>query len=207
MATSAGYPSGWHTFGEHALRTGAEFFGFKRDLSEVNRFAARFRAARSFRGIKLDGYSAGTELGYAALCRVLFVYSAFEAYLDVTGNTQVSIGPVLAEHGAKPLHDHIRAVDSDDRFYKFIYGRVNASHQRELDSYFNDDPCNVAYLASAIRHIFAHGWLTPSAGGGESTEAERICHALSEFLLEFMDNDFKAHVDAGMHALLGHMFD
>ena len=198
-----GYPSEWGTFCSHASNTGAEFFGFAKPLPEVNRFAARFRAANAFRGISLEGYSASTASGYASLCRVLFVYSAFEAFLDVIGSTQAAIGPDLQAHGAIELLNNLRASDTENRFYLFIQQRVNPIHQRELQNYFNDDPCNVAYLASAIRHIFAHGWLTPNAGGGEASSAASVCNAVCDFLLSFMDAQFSVRIVNGMDELHG----
>jgi len=185
------------------MYTGADHFGFKVEVGDVNRFAARFRAAKCFKGVRLDGYSSNTEAGYAALCRVLFVYSAFETYLDITGNTAASISADLSAAGADSLMKRIKSLDTHDRFYKFIYERVNSSHKRELDNYFNDDPCNVAFLASAIRHIFAHGSLSPSAGGSESSEAVKICDAVSIFLLSFMEKDFAKRIAAGCEEIYG----
>ena len=198
-----GYPTEWSAFCSHAPNTGTEFFGFVTQLSEVNRFAARFRAASSFRGITLEGYSAATATGYAALCRILFVYSAFEAYLEIVGATSATIGPDLEAHGAISLIKSLRMSDIDNRFYKFIHSRVNRLHQQELQNYFNDDPCNVAYLASAIRHIFAHGWLTPNAGGGEASSASEVCNAVSDFLLSFMDSQFSSRILQVMGELYG----
>ncbi|MFM2083708.1 MAG: hypothetical protein RLY95_526 [Pseudomonadota bacterium] len=201
MPLESGYPSEWAIFCSHATNTGSEFFGFTKPLADVNRFAARFRAANTFRGISLEGYSAATASGYAALCRVLFVYSAFETFLDVIGSSQAAIGPNLQAHGAIELLNKLRATDTENRFYLFIQQRVNPTHGRELQNYFNDDPCNVAYLASAIRHIFAHGWLTPNAGGGEASAAANVCDAVCDFLLSFMDAQFTDRIVKGMTEL------
>lgn len=191
----------WTAFSELAPTSGPGFFGFKAGIGDVNRFAARYRAARCFRGIEIDGYSDGVRAGYAALCRVLFVYSALEAYLKIIGIEQQDLAGQLQQCGAADVLRKLRAADPDRRFYQFIYDRVNKAHRKELDRYFNDDPCNVAYLASAIRHIFAHGWLTPSAGGGEATQAVQICDVLSEFILDFLDSSFSKVVDAGRKAM------
>jgi hypothetical protein len=197
------YPTDWVTFCAYAPNTGAEFFGFTKPLAEVNRFAARFRVASAFRGLVLNGYSASTSAGYTALCRTLFVYSAFEAFLQVIGANQTSIGAELQAHGAIPLLQRLREADTDNCFYSFIHSRVNNTHKQELENYFNNDPSNVAYLASAIRHIFAHGWLTPNAGGGEASATADVCNAVCDFLLSFMDSQFSTRVDNGMHEIYG----
>ncbi|HSI21414.1 MAG TPA: hypothetical protein VK959_00200 [Methylophilaceae bacterium] len=109
----------------------------------------------------------------------------------------------LSDFGAYDLLKAVRTTDSGDRFYKFIYDRVNDQHKQELDLYFKDDPCNVAYLASAIRHIFAHGWLTPSAGGGDAAQAVLICDMISEFVLSFLDHSFSNSIKSGLKTMNG----
>lgn len=194
--------SKWDDFNTHVMNVGPDFFGFA-EIAEVNRFAARYRAANCFEEIRLRGFSNNTQAGYSALCRLLLVYSAFEAYLRIAGLKQNGLSKALAEFGADDVLDRIRKIDSNDRFYNFIYQRVNEAHKKELDSYFNTDACNIAYLASAIRHIFAHGWLSPSANGNESSNAAEICNVLSDFLLRFMDYSFAQSVDQGMKEIYG----
>lgn len=192
----------WANFNALVFNVGPNFFGFVDDLPEINRFAARYRAANCFQGVSLKGFSNNTQAGYSALCRLLLVYSAFEAYLRVLGVKQNGLSQALADFGAEAILASIRKIDYEDRFYNFIFQRVNDSHKKELSSYFNSDSCNVAYLASAIRHIFAHGWLTPSANGNESLNAVEICNVLSEFLLKFMDHSFATAVK-GMEEIYG----
>jgi hypothetical protein len=182
---------------------GSEQFGFIADTGDVNRFAARFRAATSFRGVTLEGYSAATASGYSALCRVLFVWSAFESFLHICRLDQRTAGPLLDEHGALDTIATIRRADDGDIFYRFIYDRVNATHQRELDNFFRDDPFNTAYLASAIRHIFAHGWLTPNANQVPPDAVTTVCNSLCNFLIQVMDQEFGKRVAAGLDDLNG----
>jgi hypothetical protein len=80
---------------------------------------------------------------------------------------------------------------------------VNATHKRELENYFNDDVCNIGYLASAIRHLFAHGWLTPNANQVDPVVATTICNDLCTFLLRVMDDEFGSRVAAGLDDLFG----
>ena len=190
-------------FCAYAGPAGAEFFGFVCALPDVNRFAARYRAASAFRGITLEGYSAATAAGYGEFTRLLLTYSAFEVFLHIAGKTQATIGPELDAAGAVDVLDRLRAIDCDGKFYEFLYERVNAPHKRELENYVANDPCNLAYLASAIRHIFAHGWLTPNAGGGEAATAAQLSRELSQFLLFFMDQQFTAFVTRGLDEIHG----
>lgn len=199
-----GYPTNWVHFDRDVLYVGAGQFGFVGNNGDVNRFAARFRAAACYRGVTLEGYSTATAAGYSALCRVLFTWSAFESFLHICGLDQRSAGPILDGYGATAVVGEIRRADVGHVFYSFIYDRVNATHQRELDNFFNDDPFNAGYLASAIRHIFAHGWLTPNANQVDPDVVTTVCNTLCDFLLNVMDREFGKRVADGLDDLYGH---
>lgn len=196
-----GYPTNWKQYDRDVFYVGAGQFGFAADNGDVNRFAARFRAAACYRGVNLEGYSAATASGYSALCRVLFTWSAFESFLHICGLDQRTVGPTLDARGALVVIADIRRADRGNVFYRFIYDRVNATHKRELDSFFNDDPCNAGYLASAIRHIFAHGWLTPNANQVDPDAVTTVCSTLCDFLIDVMDQEFGNRVADGLDDL------
>ena len=198
-----GYPANWTHYDRDVFYVGAGQFGFVGDNGDVNRFAARFRAAACYRGVNLEGYSAATAAGYSALCRVLFTWSAFESFMHICGLDQRTAGPVLDGYGAPGVVADIRRADAGNVFYRFIYDRVNATHRRELDNFFNDDPFNTGYLASAIRHIFAHGWLTPNANQVDPAAVATVCNTLCNFLLRVMDTEFGNRVAAGLDDLNG----
>jgi hypothetical protein len=197
------YPENWNDYNRDVFYVGADQFGFVPDIGNVNRFGARFRAAASYRGVNLEGYTAETEAGYSALCRVLFTWSAFENFLHICSLDQRTVGPILDSYSALKVGTEIRRADTGDVFYKFIYDRVNQAHKRELDNYFNDDPCNVGYLASAIRHIFAHGWLTPNANQVGHDTVTAVCNTLCDFLLHVMDQEFGNRITHGLDRLHG----
>lgn len=198
-----GYPTNWSHYDRNVYYVGAGQFGFVADNGDVNRFAARFRAAACYRGVSLEGYSAATAAGYSALCRVLFTWSAFESFLHICGLDQRTAGPVLDARGALRIVTEIRGADAGNAFYRFIYDRVNTTHKRELDNFFNADPFNVGYLASAIRHIFAHGWLTPNANQVDPDTVATVCNTLCDFLISVMDQEFGNRVADGLDDLHG----
>jgi hypothetical protein len=53
-------------------------------------------------------------------------------------------------------------------------------------------------LASAIRHIFAHGWLSPNANQVNPNTVVEICDLLHQFLLSFMDIEFSNRLDKAL---------
>lgn len=198
-----GYPTNWRAYASHVSTTGSKQFGFISNLADVNRFSARFRAAACYRGVILEGYSDATAKGYSALCRTLFTWSAFESFLVITEQALSTMTPCFQRYEGTEVAASIRKADTENRFYAFIYERVNPAHKRELDSYFKDNPCNMGYLASAIRHIFAHGWLTPNANQVDPLVAVTICDSLCDFLLRVMDREFGSRVAIGLDNLIG----
>ena len=190
-----GYPLEWSEYIKSVAYINPNDFGFRDNQGDINRFAARFRAANKFRGIVLEGYREDTANGYSALCQVMFTWSAFETFEKIAKLNRSDISEELEHFGAIEVLNQIRVIDKDNKFYQFIYERVNDRHKKELDSYFNQDSCNIIYLASAIRHIFAHGWLSPHANQADPKVVDRICHILSQFLLDFMDREFSSRVD------------
>ena len=199
-----GYPTNWSGYDAAVFHVGADQFGLTGGNGNVNRFGARFRVANSYRGIVLNGYSVATADGYSALCRVMFTWSAFESFLGICNLDQRSIGPTLDANGAAAITDTIRHTDTDNRFYQFIHDRVNAAHRGELNNYFNNDPCNLGYLASAIRHIFAHGSLSPNANQVDPLVVTAVCGTLCDFLMRVMDREFGIRVSDGLKDLHAH---
>ena len=189
-------PPGWAVFDFYAKRNDAGLFGFTGSVGDVNRFAARYRLAKSFRGLHLDGYSETTADGYAALARVTFTWSAFERLLELLGLRQKKCGALIQKYDAGALIAELRALDIGDKFYRFVREKVEPPHRPELDNYLNLDPCNVTYLASTIRHVFAHGILTPGANKSEAANAAKICNRLSQGLFRVMDREFEEHIRA-----------
>lgn len=184
------YPSAWPTWNRIAPYADPREAGFVCVTGDVNRFGARFRVARAFRRIELEDYTSDTERGYTALCRVLFTWSAFEQFLKLLGKGQADSGPLLDRYNIRAALSRIRGMDRGDSFFKFIHKRVNLRHKQELENYFNDDPCNFTYLASAIRHAFAHGSLTPNAEQVPPETVVEICDYLCTGLVKVMDDEF-----------------
>lgn len=48
------YPTNWDNYCNFTPHIGPSAYGFVCDNGDVNRFGARFRAAKSFRGVKLE---------------------------------------------------------------------------------------------------------------------------------------------------------
>ena len=89
-------PTRWRDVNPALPHAGPEAFGFVVGTGEVNRWAARYRAAASFEGASFVQYqSQEIAKGYSALIRALLVWSAFERYLAIIGVKQKDCGNLL----------------------------------------------------------------------------------------------------------------
>jgi hypothetical protein len=88
----------------------------------------------------------------------------------------------------------IRQLDEGARFFNLVHSKANAEHGDEIAKYKRGEAFNPSYLASAIRHIFAHGMLTPNAKGAEPAAVATICDLLSAAHLRAAGEDFQRRV-------------
>jgi hypothetical protein len=174
----------------------ASDFGFALPNEHTFRFCQRFRVSKSFEGVKLTGYSTSTVGGYSALFKILLTWSAFESFLKLIDRRQDACGTLLAPYDPEGRIHRIRGIDHKEKFYLFLSGQVNPTHKQELVRYFNNRPFNITYLASAVRHIFAHGSLTAHPNHAQPATIKQISNVLCDFLLHVLDSEFTKHVDA-----------
>ena len=166
-------------------------------FEDVVRFCSRYRVAKSFKGVILEDFNHKTVEGYNALFKLFLAWSAFEQFLKLMGLPQnhTEIKQLFDEYDATTLCNKIKQYDKKDNFYLFLLSQVNGSHRVEIEKLLKGKALNSSYLASAIRHIFAHGQLTPHANKSRPRNVMRICDAISEFLLQIMDAEFTKRID------------
>ena len=105
-----GYPDGWATFDAHVRERGPSAFGFRTTATKVNRFAARYRAAKCFRKASFDVLAAETAQGYSMLCKLLLAYSAFEYFLCAIPTDLRAAASMLNESETSKVLNRIRMI-------------------------------------------------------------------------------------------------
>jgi hypothetical protein len=189
-------PAGWRDYdARYALAAGTGLFA---PVAVVNRFQARYRFARAFRGLVLEGYGDATAVGYAALTRVSLHWSAFEAMLEALRIAGPDIPALAAKYNYTDCLAVVRKADPGDRFFRFVRSHLSdgpegARLRQQLDAYLAGEDCPSLPLAKAIRHIFFHGWLTPNAKEARPQDVDTICTRLSRSLVTIMDGEFGEH--------------
>lgn len=192
-------PPKWDVFDKHGPYINGHKFGILTTVAHVNRFRARYRAARALEGLELKDFSAATEPGYLALTKMLYTYSAFELFLSAIGVKQKNAEKLLSRYSVDDWIKELRAADANDVIYKFVlaHGNLDSRHRHHVSQYLaKRKPMNYTFLASVIRHTFAHGYLTPGAGKAPPGQVEAICDVLARSLFCVMDREFEDRMNA-----------
>lgn len=189
-------PPKWEVFDKHGPYIDGHHFGLLVSAGHVNRFKARYRAAHALTRVDLDGFHPDTESGYTALTKAFLTYSAFEYFLQAIKVKQKRAGSLLARYPVADWVRDVRTADTGNLFYNFVILHVDARHKHHLGEYLGGRDFNYTFLASSVRHTFAHGILTPSAGGCPAGQAAAICDVIASSLMQVMDHEFTERMDA-----------
>lgn len=166
----------------------AQSIGFRKDIGHVSRFASRFRVAKSFDGIQLQGYTVPTVRGYNALFKVFLAYTAYDLFKGIA--PEALIAERAKDYPVKALMTEIRKRDRSIQWIKFLKDHATVKWRNKLGDIMSGQSDDIFDLAAAARHIFAHGHLTAHPGGVDASEPVIICDILFDFLMKFMDNEF-----------------
>lgn len=122
------YPPRWNDY-----RSVRELVRHTSDFTSeanVNRFAARYRFAKSFQ-VTLNGYSASTAGGYAAIMRLALSWSAFEALLAAIGVKKQDLSTIGALHDASGALADMRRCGHIMPFFKFVARELDTRSQKQ----------------------------------------------------------------------------
>jgi hypothetical protein len=171
----------------------------------VNRFRARYRFARAFRGLDLDGYGESTRQGYEAIIRVSLHWSAFETMLKALCLRGDQVPDIVARYPHAACGDDVRRADPDGRFVRFLLEQLEPYETRlrgQLEAHLAGNEVPATALSKSIRHIFLHGLLTPNAKQVDPRNVQFICNRLARGLHIIMDGEFSRAVAALFELLL-----
>ena len=177
-----------------------EVLGFPKQKhldGNIARLNARYRLAKSFKGVNLENYSSITIDGYSAIMKAFLVFSTLESYLYILNVDKNDFRvcrealSITEKDRLDDLSKNILLLDEDKTFYGFILEFSDKDWMRsELQKFYNEIDCNPVCLLASVRHIFAHGMLTPHAYGSRPNKVIEICNLLSDFFLRAIEDDF-----------------
>jgi hypothetical protein len=200
---SKNYPKAWPRFVSQIRASEA---GVPEELAQnfaaLARWSARFRLAKSFKGLDLGDHYAGSNTPqlYSAITRIFLVYSAFETYCRIMGwnpSQELQLQVLQDAYSQKNVIQAIRDLDPKNAFSSFLEAQLTHSNLKKMMREFQaGKDVNVSFLARCTRHIFAHGILTANSSRLSVKRFSQISQMISDFLLHCMDEDFNQRVPA-----------
>ncbi len=158
-------------------------------LSELNRFAARYRLARAFNGVDADGYASDTIEAYGAVLKVFLAYSALEQFHKAVkpAKSKQHLSERWADWATSPA-DSLRGSDAIIQF--LIKTVSHESLKNKLIAFQQGKHDNVLIVATALRHAVAHGFMSVHPEGTSARVSKIFCQQLSRMLLSISDRSF-----------------
>lgn len=181
----------------------AKDFGFKCKDGDLSRVNARYRLAKSFQAVMAETYTQSTLNGYSALMKAMLTYSAFESYVNAVYGEKKPFDykmalQILNQKDLSEIGDRILILDKNRKFYAFLIEHSSSTIKQELKNFYDGNDHNSVYLLASIRHIFAHGSLTPNVKGIKPKKVVSICTLLSDFFLKEIGNHFATLIEVGV---------
>ena len=196
--------SEWTKFCKLEKTHGFSSFGFHSSTQrgDVYRFGARYSLAADLSTVTVNGRTQNTSDGYAQLMRTVMAWGVVESYFELS---DIKIGSQNARNSyLVPYYDLVKITALKSKlnhqqcfkFFTELKSHVNPSHQTAINDYLANPVggYDVSYLFSAIRHVFAHGILTPHTGKVTPKVTVKICKSLIEFFLSLMSEEFGKRV-------------
>ena len=164
--------------------------GFVCQIADTNRFGARYRAAKCFRRVEFEGLTQDTADGYSALCHILLTYSAFEHLLKCIGVRKVDTHQLLSRDERDRVQSRVRALNGQRELFSVLHSFVDKPHKAEIEKHTSGNRCNPFYLASSIRHSFAHGLLSATPVRAPQRSVATVSRYFTGMLAHVMDREF-----------------
>lgn len=188
----AGYPKSFPEFQAHVEASGwrLDRLGYPCGAKVGYRFCNRFRLAASFEGLSLNGYEDDQIAGYDGLLSVFLAFSAYELLWKVLDMDQDELPALMNVDEEQHVFSDFEKYDPEGVFFHFLRGTVDDALRERLDRFEGGDVTQAVYLAAAIHHVFAHGYLSRHPKGAFPENISKVCQSARELLMNFMDERF-----------------
>jgi len=145
---------------------------------------ARLRIAKRFQDVRIRDVSPLLVRGYSVGVRLLLSYSAAETMGK-------AIGPHVSEWKIRDdeILPALRRVGSQLREWDYV---LEDNMRKHIDEFVRGERDNVRVMATALRHLMAHGHFAPAGKLSLNKAAMWAIEKLSEDLLQATENRFVA---------------
>lgn len=173
------YPKDWDNFCHWLKNNSKENLDPNIKISELNRFAARFRLGKSYQGLSLADYPEASVSAYSSVLGVFLAYSALEQLYQAVGNPKSKIANEWAIYDA----DVYKKLRRSTRILGFLQEKVTSkSLKNEIGKFIEGQDKNILPICQAVRHLVAHGVMTIHSRKVKPQTMENFCKQLTEVL-------------------------
>lgn len=174
------------------------------EYATINRFIARYRLAKSFRGLELEGYNQRTVNGYNGIFHVHLAFSAFECLLNGIKSSGFDMQWDKNEHNHQFNDEKLaNLVRCNQPLLDLLVANLDAKQLIGKVILFRDSTStNVAPIVKGIRNMVAHGELSSTGAVAGSQKHTKTLHSLALLVLHDGDQIFTEFVDkiTALHA-------
>lgn len=168
-------------------------------IGDVTRLNARYRLAKDVKSIEYETLELRTAEGYTALMKAFLACNALESYMKLIGHNSVLQGSkvLFSDVELDKLAKEIGILDKKRLFFGFIQKKADAKSKNLkeiLNAYVECKPYNPISLLVGIRHIFAHGILTPNASKDNVSVIIKIAYLLASNALNKIASEFALRI-------------
>ena len=147
------------------------------NIPTTNRFTARLKLSKRFKGIDAEGFTPQTLRGYSAMMSVFLAFSAFEGLInsieenEYLPSTKLTVEFTVNKHSHEfsdvKLENELRKnTNLLEMLFEYVEVDANRGNTKRIERlilfYMGKSDLNV--IASSIRNVVAHGQLTVSGG-------------------------------------------
>lgn len=185
------YPLDWHKFCNWQKNNPEENLAPNISLGELNRFAARFRMAKSYQGLMLEGYPEASTAAYSSVLGVFLAYSALEQLYKAVGEP----GSRIADEWGIYEDNISKKLKRSTRILNFLEEKVTSDQlKKRISKFTQGEDENILVIAQAVRHLVAHGMMSVHPKQVKPQTIENFCQKLTEILHLKTEDYFQEYI-------------
>jgi hypothetical protein len=88
------------------------------------------------------------------------------------------------------VQSRVRALNGQRELFIVLHSFVDKHHKAEIEKHISGNRCNPFYLASSIRHSFAHGLLSATPVQAPQRSVATVSRYFTGMLVHVMNREF-----------------
>lgn len=166
----------------------------KEEKKQLVRFVYRFRLAKCFENTNAAGVGR-TLKSYDAILKAFLAYTAYEQLMKAAPRLRVfKVFPIkINQIIDKELAENLRTQKTILTF--LVINSTDKELSLKIHDFQEGSNDDIACVAFALRNVYAHGELTPTAIGIRNYKDQKILFDLADSILKYCDDLFSVTIE------------